>query len=104
LLTAKHLAVIRAALMFWDEELSSHDPAISAPYLVGPIASGEWIKDAVADLPDRLASCQMRYVLCSPDGTSLISNQLFESLDQARIAADCDSASVATLILFAAGD
>lgn len=100
MLTTKHLAVIRAALMFWDEEMSPHDPAVSAPYLDQPIGSGEWIKHEVAFLRDQLASCQLRYVLYSPDGKSLVSSQVFESLDQAQAAAS--SALVATLFVFAA--
>ena len=100
MLTAKHLAVLRAALMFWDEEMSPHDPAIAAPYLSGPIRSGDWIKETVAYLRSQLAVCQIRYVLSLPDGSSLISEQVFESLDQAQAAALSDSALIAALILF----
>ena len=100
MLTAKHLAVLRAALMFWDEEMSPHDPAVAAPYLSEPIGSGDWIKDTVADLRNQLAACQIRYVLSSPDGSSLISDQMFDSLAQAKAAAVSDSALVAILILF----
>lgn len=98
MLTEQHLSVIRAALLFWDEEMSPHDPAIAAPYLDQPVGSGDWIKETVALLRQQFAVCRLRYVVCSWDGMSLQNDQIFGSLPNAQMAAT-GSATVATLIL-----
>ena len=102
MITAKHLAVIRAALQFWDEEMSPHDPAICTGYFDEPIGNGEWIKDTVAFLRERMAACQLRYVLCSPEGTALVSDQLFETLDEAQAIFPNGSAEIAIVLIFEA--
>lgn len=64
ILTSKHLAVIRAALEYWDDEMSPHDPSISTAYFDEPIGSGDWIKDLVMELRTGPPTCRLRYVLC----------------------------------------
>lgn len=76
------MAVIRAALEYWDNEMSPHDPSIYTAYFDEPIGSGDWINDAVTELRQRLPTCRLRYILCSPDGDTLIDHLMYETLDQ----------------------
>ena len=100
MLTPSHLAVIRAALKFWDEEMSPHDSGIYAPYFDEPIVTGDWIKPAVQSLRAQLSSCQLRYAACSPDGAALASDKLFESLEKAQAA--FPNVQIAAVLIFGA--
>jgi hypothetical protein len=100
MLTRLHLAVICAALMFWDEEMSPHDPDLFAAYFPEPIGTGEWITPAVRFLRDELPLCQLRYARCSSSGTELAAGSLFDSLEAAQIAGPEPSVSIATLLVF----
>lgn len=101
ILTAKHLAVVRAALEYWNDEMSPHDPNIYTAYFDEPIGNGEWVKDLVTELRTRLPTCRLRYVLCSPEGTTLADDQLHESLDEAQNALTRSPALIATALITA---
>ena len=103
ILTSKHLAAIRAALEYWHDEMSPHDPSIYTAYFDQPIGSGKWIKDLVAELRTGLPACRLRYVLCSPEGTTVVGNQLLESHDEAQRAVPDGSALIATVLIRAMG-
>ena len=102
MLTPSHLTVIRAALKFWDEEMSPHDPGIYTGYFDEPIGTGDWIKPAVQFLRAQLSSCQWRYVACSPDGAALASDQLFETLEDAQKTFPVHTAQIAAVLIFSA--
>jgi hypothetical protein len=102
MLTVSHLAVIRAALKFWDEEMSPHDPAIYTGYFDEPIGTGDWIKPAVQSLRAQLSSCQLRYAACSPDGAALASDHLFESVEKTQGAFPAGTVQIAAVLIFAA--
>lgn len=36
MLTRRHLVTLRAALLFWQEEIAVHEPAVAMPYLDEP--------------------------------------------------------------------
>jgi hypothetical protein len=103
LLTHSHLAVIRAALKYWDEEMSPHDPAIYQGYFVEPIGTGEWIPPAVSFLRSQFSACELRYALCSPDKATILGSQLFQALDEAQNAALSSPADIATVLIFPSG-
>jgi hypothetical protein len=100
MLTASHLAVIRAALQFWDEEMSPHDPAIYEGYFDEPIGNGGWVKPAVTALRAQLSACRLCYIPYSLEGLSLASDQLFETPEAAQLAFPSGSAGIATVLIF----
>ena len=102
MLSPAHRAVMLAALQFWDEEMSPHDPAVFAGYFQEPIGTGEWITPAVRFLRDELPSCQLRYALCAPGGMDLANEHLFDSLEAAQNALLDASARMATVLIFQA--
>ncbi len=82
ILNTKHVAVIRAALEYWDDEMSPHPPAVYTAYFTEPIGDGKWIKEAVTELRKQLLACRLRYILCLPDRASVATPLLFEGLDE----------------------
>lgn len=100
MLTPSHLAVLRAALQFWDEEMSPHDPAVDAAYFDEPIGDGQWIKPAITYLRTQFATCQLRYAACSPDGETWVSPQFFLTPEEARKVFPSETAAIATVLIF----
>lgn len=99
ILTAKHLAVVRAALEYWNDEMGPHDPSIYTAYFDEPVESGDWIKEIVAELRTRLPTCRLRYVLCSPDGAKLVDQSFFETLNEIPQTFFTDLNLVATAVI-----
>ncbi len=66
ILTSKHLAVIRAALEYWDDEMSPHDPSLYTAYFDEPIGNGKWINEIVAELRTGLPMCQLHMFCVRP--------------------------------------
>ena len=83
MLTQKHLALIRAALLFFDEENSPHGPPVIAKY-VDETLDDELTASDVAELRTLLQGCQLRYVCCDPTVTRLIGNRIYESIEGAK--------------------
>jgi hypothetical protein len=84
ILTPNHLAVIQAALEFWDDEMSPHDPGISTAYFQRPIGDGQWIKAAVSFFRSQLPVCELRYALLTSDGITLASDQSYGTPEVAQ--------------------
>lgn len=99
ILTSNHVAVIRAALNYWNDEMSPHPPAVYTAYFEEPIGDGAWITKAVTELRKRLPTCQLRYARCSKEPSILLSNQLFETPEESHHAASQESALIATVLL-----
>ncbi len=99
ILNTKHLAVIRAALEYWDNEMSPHAPIVYTAYFDEPIGDGGWVSDAVTALRARLPTCRLRYVHCSPDASTLLSNRLFQTLDEFQHSVAQESALIATVLI-----
>lgn len=82
MITSRHLTTIRAALLFWEEEICPHDREIMLPYFDAPNAdplSG----DEVAHLRTELKDTTIRYSLYNRDRRQLSAVTLFDSPDQA---------------------
>ena len=86
MLTTRHLAVIRAALKFWDEEMSPHGTAAFTGYADEPIVGGELTSSDVTHVRKQLDRIELRYAVCDEDVTELIGGQLFETAEEAESA------------------
>ncbi|WP_339749668.1 hypothetical protein [uncultured Rubinisphaera sp.] len=75
MLTHKQLDLIRAALQYFDEELSPHGSTAIAEYVTGETVTSE----EVTDLRKLLGHCELRYVNCTPDAAALLDTQLLKS-------------------------
>lgn len=99
ILTSNHLAVIRAALNYWNDEMSPHPPAVYTAYFEEAIGDGAWIGDAVTELRERLPTCRLRYARCSKEASTLLSNQLFETPEAGQHSVLQDAGLIATVLL-----
>lgn len=98
MLTSRDLAVLRAALMFFDEEMSPHGPDVWGSYFdVGQ--SPQQLGRAAAELRERLATSEVRYVCCNVPRDRLLSPDIFEQADMASRFARGRGGNVATLLI-----
>jgi len=75
LLTKRHLAVLRAALQYFDEELIPHGMEAMQPYFDQPL-DGELNNEEVQRLRAFLRNCKLRYACCDSKRRNLISPKL----------------------------
>ena len=83
MLTPTHLAVLRAALQFFDEELGPHGINAMRPYFDEPLDT-EISRSDLAKLRDVLRTCEIRYVCCDLARTQVKHTGLYASADVAR--------------------
>ncbi|WP_437222714.1 hypothetical protein SH661x_002906 [Planctomicrobium sp. SH661] len=99
MLTSRHLAVIRAALMFFDEEMSPHGANVSEPYfdelLDPPLAV-----DETRELRDLVSHCELMYACCDRAPGLLLHPELFSSLDEAELSAMEPGQCVVSVLFF----
>ncbi|SFJ51774.1 hypothetical protein [Planctomicrobium piriforme] len=98
MLTTRHLAVIQAALQFFDEEFSPHEPDISAPYFDKPLST-PLTAEEVRQLRTALQSCRLAYAVCDLQGEEFLELQLEPSLERVTTAA-AQAGRVATVLLW----
>jgi hypothetical protein len=101
LLTKRHLAIIRAALQFFDEEMSPHGPEVARPYFEEPL-EGELEADEVEQLRELLRTVELRYVCC--EGTRMtVSSQELLTFEQAlNVEGSLNNGRLATVLLTSA--
>ena len=80
MLTQPQLAVLRAALQFFDEELGPHGVNAMRPYFDEP-PNKEISRSDLAQLRDMLRTCEVRYVCCDLAGTQVIRTGLYASAE-----------------------
>ena len=98
MLTQSHLAVLRAALQFFDEELGPHGINAMRPYFDVPLDE-EISRSDLAKLRELLRTCEIRYVCCDLAGTRVMHTGLYASADVARTFAVDHVDQVATVLL-----
>ena len=97
MLTHDQLATVRAALLFWQEEICPHGAEVSFPYL--DVADTAILSaEAVAKLRTKLTTASVRYVLVNPERVRLASSEMFDGWDLAVQNASA-SMLVATVLL-----
>jgi len=97
LLTKRHLALIRAALLFFDEEMSPHGSDVARPYFEEPLAE-ELTVDEVGQLRELLQTVELRYVCCEETEATVPSQELL-TFEQAQSTPHLLDGRVATVLL-----
>jgi hypothetical protein len=75
LLTKRHLAVLRAALQYFDEELSPHGMEAMKDYFDRPLDE-DLTREEVQQLREFLRGCKLRYACCDPKRKILLNPKL----------------------------
>lgn len=97
MLTKSHLALIRAALQYFDEEMSPHGIRVMRPYFDEPLAA-EFAEGEIRRLRERLKNCVMAYVRYDARTTTLATTEPSLNMDDIGPSAAGQSAEIATIL------
>jgi len=97
LLTKRHLAIIRAALQFFDDEVGPHGPDVARPYFDEPLEEELAIVE-IQQLRERLRTAELRYLCCERTGMTVPSQELL-TFEQALSLEDLFDGLLATILL-----
>ena len=81
MLTPDDLAVLQAAVTYFDEELGPHGVESMRPYFVEPCPA-EWSPRELTRLREFLSTCQLRYIACQPRSDAVIEARLSKSVSE----------------------
>ena len=98
MLTPHDLAVLRAAVTYFEEELGPHGVEAMRPYLDEPPPTDGQPTD-IAPLRDLLGSCQVRYACCDLAATQVIHAGLVSTIEAAHLIAETHAGQVVTLLV-----
>ena len=98
MVTKRHLAVLRAALQFFDEEMIPHAQD-DMQYYFDPPLGDELKAEEIRELRDILKGCELRYACCDLTASRLIGPELSASLDEALSLIDREDYRVVTVLL-----
>lgn len=95
MLNQAEIETIRAALLFWQEEICLHGEAAATPYFEGSPARA--LSAAEIENVRAILAMNVRYAICDRAGMQLLSTELWATPDEA--AAKARNQSVATVVL-----
>lgn len=98
MLTEQYLALIRAALQYFAEELVPHGREAMQPYWDEPLLEDVTI-EGVQRLRQQLHNCRLRYVVCHQTEEHVIDERLIAPLTIARQEAAALSGQLGTVLL-----
>ena len=98
MLTIHDLAVLRAAVTYFEEELGPYGVEAMRPYFDEPLRAG-WKTSDIAQLRERLQTCKVRYACCDLAATYVIHAELAATIKAARSIADTQAGQVGTLLV-----
>lgn len=75
MLTKSHLAMLRAALEYFDDEMGPHGTDFMRPYF-DEEPTEEWTSRELRDLQAYLRDCELKYAIYSPTHDRLIDSAL----------------------------
>ena len=96
MLTSHDLAVLWAAVTYFEEELGPHGIEAMRPYFADPVPETWSIRD-LARLRQFLRTCQLRYVACDQASLELVDTKLYETVSKLQAlfgSQDCRVVSV----------
>jgi hypothetical protein len=100
MLTRMDLAVLRAALKFFDEEMTPHGRETAQPYFDQRLPTGFDLR-GVSDLRRRLRSCRQRYLICDANAKRALSADLLARPSRASALGQALGGKIGTVLLFA---
>lgn len=98
LLTKKHLAVLRAALQFFDEELMPHGIRAMRPYFDEPL-HGPLKPLKLRELRTFLRDCELKYAGYDPASGRLTSPKRSPSAEKTRLKSGDPASRIAVVLL-----
>lgn len=84
-LTSKHLALLRASLRFWRDEMPGVEHAIIAAYFDCPVVPADSDAQKADELIDALSHSRLRYALLNGEDQRAVGAELFELVGDVRL-------------------
>ena len=81
MLTSHDLAVLRAAVAYFEEELGPHGVESMRPYFADPVPE-TWSTRDLTRLREFLRTCQLRYVACDQVSLEVVDTKLYETVSE----------------------
>lgn len=97
MLTRTHLALIRAALQYFDEEMSPHGARVMRHYFDEPLVA-EFADGGIRQLRERLQKCKLAYVRCDAATMTLATTEPSLSLEDLGNNSAEQSVEIATIL------
>lgn len=98
MLTKRRLAVLRAALQYFDEELMPHGIGVIRPYFDEPL-KGKPTTSEIQELRKFLRDCELQYACCDSASNRLTGLQLSQSVEEARLMTGDPATRMAVVLL-----
>ena len=98
MLTSHDLAVLRAAVTYFEEELGPHGVEAMRPYFVEPIPETCSTRD-LTRLREFLSTCQMRYVACNQASLEVVDTKLYETVSELQALVSYQDCCVAAVLI-----
>lgn len=98
MLTKRHLAVLRAALQFFDEELMPHGPKAMRPYFSKPL-NPALRPEETQELRAFLDNNELHYVCCDPMAAQVLCSELTATGKAASEMAASQNCRIASVLL-----
>lgn len=98
MLTKRHLAVLRAALQFFDEELMPHGSKAMRPYFSKPLSPAP-SPEETQELRAFLENCELRYICCDPTTAQVHSSELSMTGKAASAMSTSQTCRIASVLL-----
>lgn len=94
------IETLRAALLYWQEEICPHGEGAAKPYLEG--ADTRTLSAAEIDLLRTNLATSVRYAACEPLGQRLLGTELWDSPEEAVVATGGQAVALVLLPTLAA--
>lgn len=98
MLTTRHLAVLRAALQYFDEELLPHGTGAMRPYFDESL-DVELKTPEIRELRNFLRDCELKYACYDPTSSRLTGSELSKSVEDARLITADPASQIAVVLL-----
>ena len=98
MLTLHDLAVLRAAVTYFDEELGPHGIEAMRPYFVDSCPA-EWSPRELTRLRNFLGNCQLRYIVYQPKSEAVVEAKLSISVGELQTLVTRPSFRLGTVLL-----
>ena len=98
MLTSHDLAVLRAAVTYFEEELGPHGVESMRPYFADLVPE-TWSTRDLARLREFLRTCQMRYVAFDQASLELVDTKLYETVSELQALVSSQDCRVASALI-----
>lgn len=98
MLTTHDLAVLRAAVTYFEEELGPHGVEAMRPYFADPVPE-TWSTRDLTRLREFLTTCQLRYIACGSRGEDIVEYMFSGSVRELLERVTLPSIRVGTVLL-----